>query len=261
MSTRAPTRLAVPVVALLVASACADGAPSSGPSPRPPTPEAERNPAALVEGEPYAPVIDPENFVDVIDNPYLPLQPGTTLAYEGISEGERETTEVTVTQKTKVVMGVNTTVVRDQVFVDGELAEDTFDWYAQDRQGNVWYFGEDSREIENGKVVSTEGSWEAGVDGAKPGIVMLGEPRVGDAYRQEFYRGEAEDQARVLALGESMTVPYGSFDQVLVTEDRNPLEPRLLENKFYAPGVGVVLERLVRGGREILRLVEVKMGD
>jgi hypothetical protein len=158
-------------------------------------------------------------------------------------------------------MGVNTTVVRDQVFVDGELAEDTFDWYAQDRQGNVWYFGEDSREIENGKVVSTEGSWEAGVDGAKPGIVMLGEPRVGDAYRQEFYRGEAEDQARVLALGESMTVPYGSFDQVLVTEDRNPLEPRLLENKLYAPGVGVVLERLVRGGWEILRLVEVKMGD
>ena len=250
---RPSERVAWAGVVVLLATGCAEATSSSGPTPEPP-----RNPAAVVEGEPYRPRIDPADFVAVIDNPYLPLRPGTTLTYEGISDGEREVTEVTTTGETKEVLGVTTTVVRDRVFVDGELAEDTFDWFAQDRHGNVWYFGEDSREIENGKVVSTEGSWEAGVAGAEPGIVMLGDPRVGDTYRQEFYEGEAEDMARVLRLDESVTVPYDSLEGVLVTEDRNPLEPKLLEHKFYARGVGVVLERLVEGGEEILRLVEVR---
>jgi hypothetical protein len=211
-----------------------------------------------VEGEPYLPRFDPGDFVRVIDNPYLPLRPGTTLIYKGVSDGEREVTRVNTTDRTKEILGVTATVVRDQVFVDGELAEDTFDWFAQDRLGNVWYLGEETAEYEDGKVVSREGSWEAGVDGAQPGVIMLGGPRVGDAYRQEFYKGEAEDVARVIELHESVDVPYGSFDDVLVTEDRNQLEPKLLEHKFYARGVGVVLERLVEGGEEVLRLVEVR---
>jgi hypothetical protein len=237
---------------LLVAAACGRGGQGSEPRSQP-----ARNPATFVEGEAYRPHIDPADFVDVVDNRYHPLEPGTVRVYQGRSEGEREKTVVTVTDRTKEVMGVTTTVVRDQVFVAGELAEDTFDWFAQDRYGNVWYFGEVTAEYEGGKVVSREGSWEAGVDGAQPGIVMPGDPRIGETYRQEYYAGEAEDMGKVVRQGGSVTVPYGSFDDVLVTEDWTPLEPKLLENKYYAPGVGAVLERLIEGGDEILRLVEV----
>jgi len=244
------------LAAILLTGACAAGTPSSEPSPEPP-----RNPAAFVQGDVYRPRIDPANFVSVIDNPYLPLRPGTTLIYEGVSGGEREVVKVTITNETKEILGIAATVVRDRVFVDGKLVEDTFDWYAQDRQGNVWYLGEDSKEYEDGKVVSTEGSWEAGVDGAQPGIIMLGDPQAGDTYRQEFYEGEAEDVARVLGLDESVTVPYGSFDGVLRTGDWTPLEPKIRENKLYARGIGVVFERLVRGGQEVLRLVEVRNGS
>jgi hypothetical protein len=240
---------------LLGAAGCGGEKPAPLPSPAP-----ERNPAALVESEAYQPQIDPADFVDVIDNPYLPLTPGTTMLYEGFSEEDPETERFEVTHDTKVLMGVTTTVVRDRVYIGGELAEDTFDWFAQDRSGNVWYFGEASHDIENGEVVSTEGSWEAGVDGAQPGIVMLGQPQVGDAYRQEFYAGEAEDEARVVSLEDSVSVPYGPFNGVLVTKDRTPLEPKVLEKKFYARGVGVVLERHVRGGRGVLELVDVRTG-
>ena len=226
--------------------------------PAPSGSEPARNPAPYIEGKPYQPAFEPSDFVQGIDNLYLPFQPGTTLIYEGVSDGQRERVEVTTTNETKEILGITATVVRDQVFVAGELAEDTFDWYAQDRAGTVWYLGEDTKEYENGKVVSTEGSWEAGVDGAQPGVVMLGDPRPGDTYRQEYYRGEAEDVGRVVALDESVTVPAGAFDEVLVTEDWTPLEPKVLENKFYARGVGVVFERLVKGGEEVLRLVEIQ---
>ena len=212
----------------------------------------------MVEGEAYRPDIDPGNFVERIDNPYLPLIPGTVLSYEGLSDGERETERFVVTSRTKTILGVDTTVVRDSVYVSGELVEDTFDWFAQDRAGNVWYFGEASHDYKDGKIVSTHGSWEAGVDGAMPGIVMLADPRVGDTYRQEFYAGEAEDQATVVGLDESVEVPYGPFDAVLKTEDRNPLDPKILENKYYAPGIGVVFEELVRGEEGFLELVDVQ---
>jgi hypothetical protein len=228
------------------------------PAPSGSTSESPRNPAIYIEGTPYQPAFDPSDFVQGIDNPYLLFRPGTTLIYQGVSDGERERVEVTTTSETKEILGITAIVVRDQVFVEGELTEDTFDWYAQDQAGNVWYLGEDTKEYEKGKVVSTEGSWEAGVDGAQPGIVMLGDPRPGDTYRQEYYRGEAEDVGRVVALDESVTVPQGAFDEVLVTEDWTPLEPKLLENKFYARGVGVVFERLVKGGEEVLRLVEIE---
>jgi hypothetical protein len=244
-------RVGAVALALMLGAAC-------GAEPASRSSGAPRNPAALVKDEPYRPQIDPADFVSVIDNPYLPLRPGTTWVYEGVSEGEHEKTVVSVTNRTKEVMGVTATVVRDQVFVAGDLAEDTFDWFAQDRFGNVWYFGEETAEYEEGKVVTRKGSWEAGVDGAQPGIVMLGDPRVGDAYRQEYYEGEAEDLGRVIGLHESVSVPYDSFADVLVTEDWTPLEPKILENKFYARGVGVVLERRVKGGEEVLRLIELR---
>jgi hypothetical protein len=198
-------------------------------------------------------VLDPDAFVPAIDNPFLPWVPGTRLVYEG--GGERIV--VTVMRETRVILGITATVVHDQVFDAGELVEDTFDWYAQDSAGNVWYLGETTEELEGGLVVSTAGSWEAGVDGALPGIVMLGDPRLGDRYRQEFYAGEAEDVAKVLELGGTVTVPAGTFEGVLTTEDWTPLEPTLVEHKQYAPGVGVVFEEIVKGGKGRVRLVEI----
>ncbi len=154
-------------------------------------------------------------------------------------------------------MGVTTTVVRDTEYEDGELVEETFDWYAQDNEGNVWYFGENSTEYEDGEPVSTEGSWEAGVNDSKPGIIMPGDPQVGDIYYQEFSPGEAEDQAEVLSLSESVTVAYGSFENCLKTREFTTLEPGEEENKYYAPGVGLLLEEEVEGGDEKLELVEI----
>ncbi|WP_440955470.1 hypothetical protein ACSAZK_00385 [Methanosarcina sp. Mfa9] len=213
--------------------------------------------AVGVEGE-YSPVINPEDFVEEIDNPYFPLVPGTTFVYEGESdEGDPLRTEVYVTDETRVVMGVTTIVVRESEYEDDELEEETFDWYAQDKDGNVWYFGEESKEYDEGEVVSTAGSWEAGVDGAQPGIIMPGDPQVGDIYYQEFYLGEAEDQAEVVSLTESVTVPYGSFEDVLKTREWNPLEPGQEENKYYTSGVGLLLEEEVEGGDERLELVEI----
>jgi hypothetical protein len=239
------------VAVLITATGCRE-APQLGRSAPDP-----RNPAAFVEGEPYQPRIDPGDFLAVVDNPYFPLSPGTTLVYRGVSDGEREVVRITVTDETKEILGITATVVRDRVFVDGKLAEDTFDWYAQDRQGNVWYLGEDTKEYEDGKVVTTAGSWRAGVDGAQPGVIMPGEREIGLTYRQEFYEGEAEDVAKAVALDGAVDVPAGAFDDVLVTEDWTPLEPKLLERKYYAQGVGVVLERRVKGGEEVLRLVEI----
>lgn len=205
----------------------------------------------------YAPAINPDDFVEAIDNTYFPLTPGTTFVYEGESEDETIRDEVYVTNETRAVMGVNTTVVRDREFVDGELEEETFDWYAQDNEGNVWYFGEDSREYEDGEAVSSAGSWEAGVNGAQPGILIEGNPQVGDTYRQEYLAGEAEDMAEVVSLNESVSVAYGSYEDCLKTKEWTPLEPGTEENKYYAAGTGLILEMTVKGGSERLELVDI----
>jgi hypothetical protein len=217
-----------------------------------PTPSV-RNPATLDENEPYTVTIDPANFSQPLANDYYPLEPGVTTVYEG---GD-ERVEVKVTADTKVIMGVTTHVVTDQVTVDGVLTEDTVDWYAADNFGNVWYFGEETAEYENGEIASTEGSWEAGVDGALPGIIMLADPRVGDAYRQEFFSGEAEDVAKVYATDQSITVPTDTYDLVLVTEDWSLLDPDVHERKWYAPRIGVVFEETVAGGSGTLSLIDV----
>src|ERR687897_2410599 len=181
----------------------------------------------------YTPHIDPAEFTIKVDNEYFPMKPGTTFIYEG--KGERD--QMSVTHDTKKVMGVECVVVDDRAWEDGKLIEKTYDWFAQDEQGSVWYFGEDAKEYKNGKVVSTKGSWEAGVDGAKPGIIMQAHPKVGQTYRQEYYKGEAEDMAKVQSLNDSVRVPYGSFDEVLETREWTPLQPGFSERKYYARGV------------------------
>ena len=206
---------------------------------------------------PYAPAVDPANFMSVINNRYLPFRPGTAFRYAGVRGRTRQTDEEVVLHSTKRILAVTCTVVRDTVSEHGRPVERTFDSYAQDRQGNVWYMGEDSFERERGRFVKASDSWEAGVHGAKPGILMAADPRPGDAYRQEFYpAGEALDQARVLRLGARLTVPYGAFSGVLVTSERSPLEPQT-EQKYYAPGVGEVAERVVKGHHEEFRLDSV----
>ena len=201
-----------------------------------------------------APAFDPAAFVPHVDNPYFPLTPGTVYAYVAQTAEGVETSEVTVTRDTKVILGVTATVVHDRVLLNGSLSEDTFDWYAQDKAGNVWYLGEDTKQFENGVQVGTVGSWEAGKDGAAAGIIMLAHPRIGDTYQQENSPGVVADRARVLSLSATVTVPYGTFDNCLKTLDWTPLEPGVREFKYYARGVGAVLEVTPRGGRERVEL-------
>ena len=205
---------------------------------------------------PYDPNIDPTKFVGTIDNPYFPLVPGTRWVYEGDTDEGRERVEVEVTNETKQVAGIAATVVRDRAFVDGALVEDTFDWFAQDRAGNVWYLGEATQEFEDGKPTTKKGSWEAGVEGAKPGIIMPAQPRTGRSYRQEYLKGEAEDEATIVKVDAKAFVPYGGFTAAVKTKDYTRLEPKLLEHKWYAPLVGLVAENTVRGGSGRLELVE-----
>jgi len=214
-------------------------------------------PSALA-GNVYQPRVSPANFGGPIDNPYMPLTPGTAFVYEGVVEGQALRNVVVVTRQTKVILGVRCVVVQDTVTVDDELTERTEDWYAQDRRGAVWYFGEASHDYEDGVLVSTEGSWQAGVDGAQPGVVMEAHPQVGDTYRQEYLAGVAEDFAQVLSLNESSSVPYGSFQRVVETSEWTPLEPGVVEHKYYARGVGLLSSVMVEGGQEHMELVAIQ---
>jgi hypothetical protein len=204
--------------------------------------------------------IDPKNFTANVDNPYFPLKPGTTYRSRGFEHGENIDV-FTVTHRVKKILGVPCVVIRDRLFRGGKVREDTDDWYTQDRQGTVWYFGEATREIgSDGRVVTREGSWQAGVNGAKPGIFMPAHPKVGQSFRQEFYKGHAEDRFRVESLTESVKVPYGTFTNVVKTTETSPLEPGVIDSKFYARGIGQVKEASVKGPRETSVLVSVKKG-
>ena len=233
------------LVAGLAVSACGgDGSNGDGSS------------AALPQGsEPVD--LDPADFTTRIDNPYWPMAPGSRWIYrETDSEGAKQRVVVTVTTRTKkIANGVEARVVHDVVTENGEPVEVTDDWYAQDSDGNVWYLGEDTTEYEGGKPVSSAGSFEAGADGAQAGIIMPANPEVGLAYRQEYYAGEAEDEAEIVSLDEQAEVPFGHFPGVLMTRDLNPLEPKILEYKFYARDVGPVLAVSVSGGSDREELV------
>ena len=200
--------------------------------------------------------LDPADFIPRIDNPYWPMAPGTRwVSREFDFEGLQRVT-VTVLERTRDIEGIEATVVHDVVSERGELVENTFDWYAQDVCGNVWYLGENTKEYENGEVVSMAGSWEHGVDGAMAGVIVPGDPQVGLTYRQEYYAGEAEDTGQTMSLDEQAQVPFGHFRNVFLTRDYTPLEPKVLEYKLYAEGVGPVLVLGVSGGsdrEELLR--------
>jgi hypothetical protein len=206
--------------------------------------------------------LSPGDLTTRIDNPYLPMRPGSRWIYrETDVDGTVQRVVVKVTRRTKrIASGVTARVVRDTVTERGRLVEDTLDWFAQDRAGNVWYLGEDTTEYEDGRPFSKEGSWEAGVDGAKAGIVMLARPRPGRGYRQEHAPREAVDRARVLSLDDQAEVPAGHYGDVLTTKDWNPLEPRTLEYKLYARGVGLVLAVHVSGGSGREELVRYERG-
>jgi hypothetical protein len=203
----------------------------------------------------------PGEFVRRIDNSYLPLRPGTTFRYRGTTDGEAAEVTVEVTRRTKTILGVRAVVVLDRSSVGGKPEERTFDWYAQDKRGNVWYLGEDSFDFKQGKWVRNDGSWQAGVDGAKAGIVMKARPRVGETYRQEYYRLHAEDVARVLSTKEAVSVRYGDFKRVLETRDWSLVEPGVVEHKYFARGVGEVKSVMVKGGSEVMALVSVTRGS
>jgi hypothetical protein len=264
MTTRPRSIRKVAVATALVAVLAACGSTSTTAPPPPSSAEApspavtqSAGPAAssappsfaLPQGsEPVA--LDPALFAGVaLDHPFWPMAPGSKWTYrETDAEGAEQQVEVTVTGDTKDILGIPATVVHDIVTADGETIEDTFDWYAQDTQGNLWYLGEDTKEYENGEVVSTEGSWEAGVDGAQPGIILPADPQIGQAYRQEYYAGQAEDGAEILSVDEQVDVPFGTFESVLETRDFTPLEPDVEERKFYARGVGPVEVVQTSGG-------------
>lgn len=213
---------------------------------------------SATQGRPV-PVLPPaSDFVNRIDNKYFPLRPGTTFQFRGTQQGKPRQVSVFVTHKAKTILGIRATVVLDQVFVGGKREEKTFDWYAQDKLGNVWYLGEDSSDFVNGKWVRSDGSWKAGVNGARAGIVMKAKPNIGEVYRQEYYRGHAEDMAKVLSRDKSATVPYGSFEHVLETSEWTPLERGVVEHKYYVKGVGNVRTIMVKGGSEEERLVSIK---
>jgi hypothetical protein len=237
-----------------VASGCTGSEQSARPQATPPIPTYQET------AEGYSVEIDPQGFVETIDNPYMPFTLGSSWRLEGMSEDGRETDTITVLDQTREVMGVTTTVVRDVVKLEGSLVEKTWDWFAQDLRGNVWYFGEDTAEYEDGKLVSRAGSWEAGVDGALPGIVMPADPVVNEATRQEFYSGEAEDMGWVVQTGLSTDVPAGSYDDVIRVLEWSPLEPKIVGQKLFAPGVGIVSEHDLSGGLENFQLVEFSSG-
>jgi len=235
-------------------------------------PTAARAVTPVKTNQPYAPQIVPANFVPGTPNPYFPLVPGTTYHYK--TDDGAELNEVAVTADSKTILGVSIVVVHDRVYVDengngdadgascgaapgfnAELVEETFDWFAPDNEGNVWYFGEDSKEYEHCALLGTTGSWEAGLDGAQPGIVMLAQPVIGQTYRQEFSAGVAEDFAKVVSLKQAVSVPFGDFEGCVETMEWTPLEPGDRAHKYYCAGVGLILELTPKGGNERNELI------
>jgi hypothetical protein len=206
-----------------------------------------------------APMPPPSSFSAHVDNPWYPLLPGTRWVYVGVKDGRPSRDVVTVTHRRKTIAGVPCVVVEDRLYLRGRLGERTTDWYSQDRQGNVWYFGESTAELDaGGRVTSTDGTWTAGVDGARPGIYMPASPRVGQSGRQELYAGHAEDRFEVIGLFAS--VEGSRTPTVLLTQEWTPLEPGVLDHKMYAHGIGVVLEQTEKGGDERNELVSVSRG-
>lgn len=247
--------VAIAALALTAGAACGDDTASRTGTTR----DSNSTGGDLPQGsEPFE--IDPADFTADITNPYFPMTPGRRWTYREVEpDGTvQEVVMIATSDTKKLANGVTARVVRDTVTLDGSIIEDTLDWYAQDKKGNVWYMGEETAEFEDGKITSREGAWEAGVDGAIPGIAMPANPTDGMAYRQEYYQGHAEDRAEVLSNDEMVETEYGQFDNAVLTKDLVPLEPEVEELKFYVKDVGMVLALKVSGGsgREALIAVD-----
>jgi hypothetical protein len=236
----------------------------SGTKPASPPP-VESRPASIPSSEAELPTgadpvnLDPANFSADITNPYWPMKPGTRWTYRGVEPGgpPQDIVIVVTTATKKLANGITARVVRDTAQSKGQIIEDTLDWYAQDAEGNVWYMGEQTAEFEKGKIVSRAGSWEAGKDGAMPGIMLPAQPQVGQKYRQEYKKGEAEDNGEVLATNHLVEVEAGSYERALVTMDTSTIEPDVVEYKFYASKVGPVLALDISGGAAREALVKM----
>jgi hypothetical protein len=212
--------------------------------------------AALALPPPLPP---PSQFVQHVTNPWFPLRSGTVYVYRGRKDGQPSRDVFAVLTETKRILGVRCTVVSDKLYLRGRIEERTRDWYAQDRSGNVWYFGEATAELSrNGSVKTREGSWRAGVDGARAGIFMPAHPHRGQSGVQEYYKGEAEDHFRVLSLSATVDTPAASSEHALLTREWTPLEPGVVDHKLYVQGIGTVLERTVKGGDELNELVAIR---
>jgi hypothetical protein len=259
-------RRTLPLIAAatIVCAGCSGSA--TGPATQASAPAPESSPAASTPlpattlptgAEPVN--LDPANFTADITHPYWPMKPGTRWTYRDVDEkGEVQTVVVVATKDTKkLANGITARVVRDTVRSEGAIVEDTFDWYAQDSAGNVWYMGEDTAEFENGKILTRAGSFEAGADGAQPGILLPAEPQIGQKYRQEYLKGEAEDNGEVLGLDQLVEVPAGRYRGALLTRDTTSLEPDVVEYKLYAPGIGPVLTVDISGGAARESLVKI----
>jgi hypothetical protein len=252
-----PRRL-LPIAALVVTLAAGTAAcSSSGGSSRS---AGDTAASPRTSGSPqYTVSYDPADFSPNVSNPWFPLKPGTTLVYRGTRDGQPALEQFTVTDQTQKVDGVPCRVVVDRLYLGGKLHETTRDYYSQDSKGNVWYFGEDTAELDDGGVlVGTEGTWHAGEAGAKPGIFMPARLQAGESHRQEYYPGHAEDFFQVLDLSAAVKVPYKAFSGAVLTKEWTPLEPDVLDHKYYAQGIGTVKEQSVKGPPEQLVLVEVK---
>ncbi len=261
-------RLTLPLIfaATIVCAGCTTGVTTpSAPTP-PSTPALESGPAPATSApdamlptgaEPVN--LDPADFSADITHPYWPMKPGTRWTYRDVDEkGEvQDVVIVSTTETKKLANGITARVVRDTVRSEGQLVEDTFDWYAQDSAGNVWYLGEDTAEFENGKIVTRAGSFEAGAGGALPGILLPAEPQVGQKYRQEYLKGEAEDNGEVLGINQLVEVPTGRYSDALLTRDTSSLEPTVVQYKLYAPGIGPVLALDISGGAAREALVKM----
>src|SRR3954453_21983230 len=248
MRTRSK-QIALALVALVAAAAVAVGGPAAA--------WGQSNPAPVKRH--YHPHIDPANFGRRIDNRYLPFKPGTRTVAKGVAENGKthQRDAQVVTDRKRKVDGVKCVVVRDTISSRGKSVERTFDWYTQDKHGNVWYFGENSKDYREGHWVKSDGSWEAGVHGAQPGIMMEAHPKRGDAYRQDYNQRHAEDQAKILGRTGRVAVPAGTFKHTIGTKETSRLEPGVVERKWYARGVGEIKSQDVKGSKEGFRLVTV----
>jgi hypothetical protein len=254
------------LAATMLCAGCTSSATRPSATTPPGTPALESRPAASTPApastlptgaEPVN--LNPADFTADISHPYWPMKPGTRWTYRDVDEkGEvQEVVIVATTATKKLANGITARVVRDTVRSEGDLVEDTFDWYAQDLAGNVWYLGEDTAEFENGKIATRSGSFEAGAGGALPGILLPAEPQVGQKYRQEYLKGEAEDNGEVLGTDQLVEVPTGRYSDALLTRDTSTLEPTVVEYKLYAPGIGPVLALDISGGASREELVKI----